>query len=339
MTAGSHSTGNGAGEHAPVMVDEVVGALEPRDGAVYVDGTFGGGGYTRALLEAADCAVLAIDRDPVAVAAGSALIAHYGDRLTVIQGRFSDMAAHVAQAGHNKVDGVALDVGVSSMQIDEADRGFSFSHDGPLDMRMGQAGHSAADAVNTLSEKSLAWLIFVYGEDRRARAIARAIVAAREDKPIETTRELADLVARVVGRSQGKARLHPATRTFQALRIYVNDELNELARGLFGAEEILRAGGRLAVVCFHSLEDRIAKTFFRDRSGLGASGSRHAPPEALQQQAPSFGLLFRGARKPSDQEIARNPRARSARLRAAERTQAPAWPIDLTALGVPQEAA
>jgi 16S rRNA (cytosine1402-N4)-methyltransferase len=303
--------------HTPVLLDEVLQALAPRDGGIYVDGTFGAGGYSRAILEAADCAVWGIDRDPDAVALGAALADRYKGRLTVIGGRFGDMKALLGARGVDKVDGIALDVGVSSSQLDIPARGFSFRLDGPLDMRMEQAGTSAADLVNTLPESDLADLIFKYGEERASRRIAHAIVAARRAKPIATTTELAELVRGVVHARRDA--IDPATRTFQALRIAVNDEIGELERALIAAEALLAAGGRLAVVSFHSLEDREVKEFLRARSGRAPRAGRHLPERA--PSAPTFRLLHRGAIRPRDSEMAANPRARSARLRAAERTE------------------
>lgn len=308
--------------HRPVLLTEVLEALAPRDGATYVDGTFGGGGYSQALLDAAACRVVGIDRDPDAITAGAALAARAGGRLTLIEGRFGDMDRLLGVAGVAAVDGVALDVGVSSMQLDRAERGFSFQSDGPLDMRMAQTGTSAADVVNEADERELAGIIKTYGEEPRARGIARAIVKARAKTPIRRTRELAEIVAGVVHGAPGQ---HPATRTFQALRIHVNDELGELARGLAAAERILKPAGRLAVVAFHSLEDRIVKRFLAERSGKEPGRSRHLPPTAGRARAATFRPLFPGARQPGEAEIAANPRARSARLRAAERTDAPAW--------------
>jgi 16S rRNA (cytosine1402-N4)-methyltransferase len=309
-------------EHVPVLVNEVLAVLAPRDGAVYVDGTFGGGGYSAALLRAARCEVLGIDRDPDALRRGAALAADHAPRLTLIEGRFGDMTRLVGDRASGPVAGVALDLGVSSQQLDDSGRGFSFRMDGPLDMRMEGAGRSAADLVAELSEEELAELIRLYGEERFARRVARAIVAARRAAPITRTGQLAAIVREAVPtREPG---LDPATRTFQALRIAVNDELGELDRGLAGAERVLMPGGRLAVVAFHSLEDTRVKNFLRQRSGGGAAVSRHAPPRP-GMPAPSFRPLNRRPIRPGAEEIANNPRARSARLRAAERTAAPPW--------------
>jgi 16S rRNA (cytosine1402-N4)-methyltransferase len=321
-----------SGGHRPVLLKEVLDALAPRDGAIYVDGTFGAGGYSRALLDAADCSVWGIDRDKGAVARGRELAGRYAGRLTVVEGRFGDMEDLLTGRLPAAPDGIALDLGVSSMQLDEPERGFSFRADGPLDMRMeGPAAEdrpTAAEVVNTLPEGELADIIYSYGEERRARQVARAIVAARTDKPLARTGELAELVRGVVKQPRGQKgakAIDPATRTFQALRIYVNDELGELERGLEAAEALLAPGGRLAVVTFHSLEDRIVKQFLRERSGQQAAGSRHAPPTAAGPgRAATFTLLFRGTRRPDEAECRGNPRARSAQLRAAERTAAPA---------------
>src|SRR6266849_1613818 len=310
-------------DHLPVLLDAVLAALMPVDGAVYVDSTFGAGGYSAALLRAARCRVLGIDRDPDAVRQGAALAARHPGRLTLIEGRFGDMERLVGAAMPGPVAGVALDLGVSSMQLDRAERGFSFRLDGPLDMRMGDAGANAADLVADLSEGSLAELIRSLGEERFARRVARAIVAARQRGPIRRTGELAAIVrAAIPAREPG---LDPATRTFQALRLAVNDELGELDRGLAGAERVLMPGGRLAVVAFHSLEDARVKSFLRQRSEVAPAISRHAPPPP-DAPAPSFRLLGRRAVRPGADETRRNPRARSARLRAAERTAAPPWP-------------
>jgi 16S rRNA (cytosine1402-N4)-methyltransferase len=299
--------------HTPVLLREVLAALAPKNGGIYVDGTFGLGGYSRAILEAADCAVWGIDRDPDAVALGAALADRYRGRLTVIGGRFGDMKALLNARGVDKVDGIALDVGVSSAQLDIAERGFSFRLEGPLDMRMEKSGATAADLVNTMPESELADLIYNYGEERASRRIAKAIVSAR---PVRSTTQLADLVRGVVHSRD----IDPATRTFQALRIAINDEIGELRRGLEAAEALLASGGRLAVVAFHSLEDREVKEFLRARSGSAPRAGRHVPD--APRRAPTFRLLHRSAIKPSAEEIAANPRARSARLRAAERTGA-----------------
>ncbi|MBL6616285.1 MAG: 16S rRNA (cytosine(1402)-N(4))-methyltransferase RsmH [Reyranella sp.] len=303
--------------HIPVLLAEVVDALRPRDGGRYVDGTFGAGGYTTAMLDRADCRVIAIDRDPDAIAAGQALAERYAPRLRLIEGRFGDMVELLSAEGVEDVDGVALDLGVSSMQFDQADRGFSFRASGPLDMRMEKNGLSAADLVNDADESQLADIIFRYGEERRSRRVARAIVEARKQKRIETTGELAEIVRRAVG-PQGRDESDPATRTFQALRIAVNDEMGELERGLAAAEQVLAPGGRMAVVSFHSLEDRQVKEFVRSRAGRTPAPSRHAPPRA-QAAAPALRDLSRKPVTPSAAEIAANPRARSARLRVAEK--------------------
>jgi 16S rRNA (cytosine1402-N4)-methyltransferase len=337
MMAGRGSTAavGGPARHIPVMLSEVLQAIEPKAGRVIVDGTFGAGGYSQALLEAADCKIIAIDRDPEAFRLSGKLAERYPGRLMAVLGRYGEMDAIAASEGFTFVDGVALDLGVSSMQLDEPSRGFSFMQQGPLDMRMGEGGPTAADIVNVLPEAELAAVIARLGEERRARAIAKAIVARRAEQPITTTSELADLVARVVGRKRDEKK-HPATRTFQALRLYLNEELDELALGLSAAERLLRAGGRLAVVTFHSLEDRIAKRFLASRSAPPPRASRHLPEAQSEIVAPSFRLLNRRPLEPSKAEIARNPRARSARLRAAERTEASAHPLDLAALGVPR---
>jgi len=320
---GGNAVDGGLVRHIPVLAAEVLRFLEPRDGGVYVDGTFGAGGYTRAILDSADCRVIAIDRDESAIARGVELVAASNGRLALVEDRFSNLDDIARNAGHDAVDGVVFDVGVSSMQLDEAERGFSFRHDGPLDMRMGRSGPSAADLVAAASDRDLAAIIARLGEERFARPIARAIVKARGEAPIATTKQLAAIVERVVHARPGQ--IHPATRTFQALRICVNEELEELATALSAAECILRPGGRLVVVTFHSLEDRIVKTFLGERSRV-AAGSRHAP-EARGPQ-PSFTLLTKKPVTPSDEETARNPRARSAKLRAAERNAAPAWAAD-----------
>ncbi|GEO40198.1 ribosomal RNA small subunit methyltransferase H [Skermanella aerolata] len=309
--------------HIPVLLAEVVAALAPRDGGVYVDGTFGRGGYARAILSAADCTVLGIDRDPSAIAAGAEMAREFDGRLTMIEGAFGSMDALLGEAGIGQVDGVTLDLGVSSPQIDDPARGFSFRADGPLDMRMGNHGTTAADAVNTMDEGDLANVIFRLGEERLSRRVARAIVQARTEAPIERTSQLAEIVRRVVPKS--KDGIDPATRTFQALRLHVNDELGELDRGLAAAERLLRPEGRLAVVSFHSLEDRQVKEFLRQRSGNAPAPSRHAPVGTDAPKAPTFRLISRKPVTPGQAELTHNPRARSARLRAAERTKAPAF--------------
>jgi 16S rRNA (cytosine1402-N4)-methyltransferase len=304
--------------HVPVMLDEVMAVLAPRDDAIYVDATFGGGGYTAALLERARCTVYAIDRDEDAIARGRVLANRFGGRLTLMHGRFSEMETLLAGHGVSKADGVAFDLGVSSFQFDEAERGFSFSHDGPLDMRMDTGrDDSAADLVNTLSQSELASILRDFGEERRAQAVARAIIAAR---PITRTGELAAIVERTVGR--GGQAIHPATRTFQALRIAVNDELGEIERGLDAAECVLNPRGRLAVVSFHSLEDRIVKRFLTEHSGRASRGSRHAPAQEPSRE-PTFEVSGKQPRMPQPEEVRTNPRSRSARLRWAERTTAP----------------
>ncbi|WP_421935971.1 16S rRNA (cytosine(1402)-N(4))-methyltransferase RsmH [Phenylobacterium sp.] len=302
--------------HVSVLLDEVIENLAPKPGDTIVDGTFGAGGYSRAIL-ATGAKVVAFDRDPTVrrFAAGFP-----EDRFQLVEARFSEMDAVL---GEGCVDGVALDLGVSSMQIDEAERGFSFMQDGPLDMRMGGDGPTAADLVNTAEAAELARIIFVYGEERESRRIARAIVRRREEQPFTRTLELAEFVEKSVGGRRG-AKIHPATRTFQGLRIAVNEELSELEAGLVAAERALKVGGRLCVVTFHSLEDRIVKSFLSVRAGRTPAGSRHAPPLAKGAD-PSFRLLFNGAQGPSEAETKANPRARSAKLRAAVRTDAPVW--------------
>jgi 16S rRNA (cytosine1402-N4)-methyltransferase len=306
--------------HVPVLLSEVIRALSPKQGERFIDGTFGAGGYARAILEAAPCEALAFDRDPSAIAAGRALEAESGSRLKLGEAPFSHMEDGAKAIGWDKVDGVVLDLGVSSMQLDEAERGFSFMRDGPLDMRMSGEGLSAADVVNTFEKEEIANILFELGEERRSRAIAAAIVADRKTAPFERTLQLADLISRVLGRRAEEGK-HPATRTFQALRLYVNDELGELGRALSAAERLLKPGGRLAVVSFHSLEDRIVKQFFSQRSGRRARASRYAP-EAGDGPPPSFKVKVRSGIEPSAEEVAVNPRARSARLRWAVRTDA-----------------
>ncbi len=307
-----------ASRHISVLGHEVVAYLAPRAGGIYVDATFGAGGYSRMILDIADTRVIGIDRDRTAIAGGFDLVDGAEGRLTLVEDRFSNLAEVCAAQGAETVDGVVMDVGVSSMQLDQGERGFSFRLGGPLDMRMGQSGPTAADVVATASEKELADIIYIFGEERHSRGVARAIVAARKDAPITTTEALADLVAKVVRAKPNE--IHPATRTFQALRIFVNEELDELYLALAAAERVLKPGGRLVVVSFHSLEDRIVKNFLAER-GKVAGGSRHLPEVA--QSAPSFQILTKRPVVPGDAEIAANPRARSAKLRAAERTAAP----------------
>jgi 16S rRNA (cytosine1402-N4)-methyltransferase len=303
--------------HQPVLLDEVVAGLAVQPGTTQVDGTFGAGGYTKALLGAGAGRVIAFDRDPTAIAEGASLVPD--PRLTLVHERFSRMDRALTERGLAPVDGVALDIGVSSMQLDRAERGFSFSNDGPLDMRMSQAGQSAAEFLNTADEAEIARVLKDYGEEPRARSVARAIVAAR---PLTRTAELAAVVRKALGFRQGQ-KSDPATRTFQAIRIHLNAELDELEQGLRAAERVLRPGGRLAVVTFHSLEDRIVKRFLKERSGALPSGSRHRPMVA-KGPAPSFEKVAKPV-APSERELALNPRARSARLRTAVRTDAPAW--------------
>jgi 16S rRNA (cytosine1402-N4)-methyltransferase len=310
--------------HVPVLIDAVIGALAPRHGALYVDGTFGAGGYSQALLTAAKCRVVAIDRDPEAVRRGHELARAYCGRLAMLEGNFGDLERLLgASIGSDPLAGITLDLGVSSVQLDNPERGFSFRFDGPLDMRMGAAGQTAADLVAVLPEDELARLIGELGEERFARRVARAIVAGRRRGPICRTLDLARIVRAAV--PSAEPGLDSATRTFQALRIAVNDELGELDRGLEAAERLLMPGGRLAVVSFHSLEDRRVKEFLRRRSGSGPGASRYEPVPR-ETEAASFRLLHRRAIKPTAEETARNPRARSARLRAAERTAAPPRP-------------
>ena len=307
--------------HIPVLLRQVITSLNPRAGGIYVDATFGAGGYTRAILAIKDSRVIAIDRDRTAIAGGFDLVDQAQGRLTLVEDRFSNLARICAAQGFPTVDGVVMDVGVSSMQLDEAARGFSFRSQGPLDMRMGEGGPTAADVIARASEADLANIIYIFGEERHSRTLARAIVAARREAPITTTRALADLVARVVRAKPGD--IHPATRTFQALRIFINQELDELHRALSAAEAVLKPGGHLVVVSFHSLEDRIVKNFFNARA-RASGGSRHAPQMA--NAAPSFVILTKRPVVADPDEVAANPRARSAKLRAGVRTDAPAHP-------------
>ncbi len=324
--------------HSPVMLNEVLQTLKPADDEIYVDGTFGAGGYTKAFLDSADCTVIAIDRDRDALARANVLKAQYGDRLIFIQGNFGDVEGLLKSAGFEKVDGFVLDVGVSSMQIDQADRGFSFRFDGPLDMRMDQSkGATAADVVNQSGEKELADLIYKYGEERMSRKIAKTIVTRRKEQKFETTSDLANVVRSVVPKS--KDGIDPATRTFQALRIAVNDELGELEKALGAAQKILNPGGRVIVVSFHSLEDSMVKNFLREKSGNAPKGSRHLPDNTIpslrvtrkasgstgsvspdvihpaRNDGSVFSIPSKKSLQPSDGETRSNPRARSARLR------------------------
>jgi 16S rRNA (cytosine1402-N4)-methyltransferase len=321
--------------HISVLGREAVEMLDPRASGIYVDATFGAGGYSRAILATEGTRVIAIDRDRTAIAGGFDLVDTSEGRLTLVEDRFSNLADVCVAQGAPLVDGVVMDVGVSSMQIDQAERGFSFRFDGPLDMRMSQHGPTAADVVAKASEADLANIIYIFGEERHSRAVARAIVAARKEAPIETTQQLVGIVSKVVWAKPGE--IHPATRTFQALRIFVNEELDELHTALAAAERVLKPGGRLSVVSFHSLEDRIVKNFMVERSKTGG-GSRHLPEVA--QSAPRFRLVNKRPITPGDEELRINPRARSAKLRGAERTDAPAqnagplpgWPSLATVL-------
>ncbi|QQG37476.1 MAG: 16S rRNA (cytosine(1402)-N(4))-methyltransferase RsmH [Micavibrio aeruginosavorus] len=309
--------------HISVMLDEVLAALKPAKGEVYADGTFGAGGYSKAVLDSADCAVIGIDRDKSALWLGEDLKKIYEDRLILKHGRFSEIARLAAESGYPRIDGFMLDLGVSSMQIDQAERGFSFRFDGPLDMRMNQEGDepSAADIVNTWDEEDLAHIIWKYGEERHSRRIARCIVEARKENPITRTGRLADIVRAAVPRSFAD-KIDPATRTFQALRIVVNAEMEELEQALAAAVSVLKPGGRLVVVSFHSLEDRIVKNFMQEQAGMTARSSRHLPdiPQQGDSSGAAFTLPSRKAVFPTDHELETNPRARSARLRVAVRT-------------------
>ncbi len=323
----SSEAGGGPVRHIPVLLHEVIKALEPAPGKVILDGTFGAGGYTQAILDQG-ANVIALDRDPTAIAGGQAMVAANGGRLSLIQSQFSNLAAHAPAEG---LDGIVLDIGVSSMQIDEAERGFSFQKNGPLDMRMSASGVSAADVVNRCKVGDLIRIFGFLGEEKQPGRIARAIEKKRAEEPFRTTRDLAGLIEIVTPR-KAKDKIHPATRVFQALRVFVNDELGELAQALFAAEQALKPGGRLVVVTFHSLEDRIVKKYFADRSDR-ASGSRHMPMLAAKS------AIFDAVGKPmiaaSDEEADINPRARSAKLRAGLRTTAPARPADLSIFELP----
>lgn len=320
--------------HKPVLVDEVLQALAPFGRQTYIDGTFGRGGYSKAILAAcSDCVVLGIDCDPDAVSAGKQLEKDHPGRFQIFDAKFSEMDRVVKSKGLSTVAGVALDIGVSSVQLDDGDRGFSFKQDAALDMRMSKAGLSAADVVNDCTEEELSNIIYRYGEERGARRVAKEIVRQRSSARIETTLELAHLVERVVGGPRRGRRTHPATKTFQALRIFVNDEIQELAYGLSAAERILADDACLAVVTFHSLEDRLVKRFFAVRSGQLNSVSRHQPP-SQGVAAPTFRIQRRRALKPSDAEVRENPRARSAKLRVGYRTVSPPRKLNLSELGL-----
>ncbi len=318
--AGLDPAAGGPVRHVPVLLDEAVAALRPRAGGRYLDATFGAGGYTRAILAAADTKVLALDRDPTAIAAGADLVAAADGRLTLVEARFSELETVATAQGFAPLDGVVFDIGVSSMQFDEAERGFSFRGDGPLDMRMEGRGVSAAEIVNEADEETLADILYFYGEERAARRIARAIAHDRKLAPFLSTKPLAELIARVAPGRPGD--IHPATKSFQALRIAVNDELGQLLDGLAAAERVLSEGGRLAVVTFHSLEDRIVKQFLAERCGRGETGSRRLPGEPPPPPS-SFVCEGRQPIAPTREETVANPRARSAKLRHATRTDAP----------------
>lgn len=309
--------------HYPVMLNEVLEYLNPEDGKVYVDGTFGAGGYSRAILEAADCVVVAIDRDDSAKVAAQKLQEQFPARFVFIEGCFGDVEKLLPSAGYETVDGFVLDLGVSSMQLDQAERGFSFMRDGPLDMRMGQNSNdqTAAELVNMLDETELANIIYRYGEERHSRKIAKAIVVRRAEAQFKTTSDLADLVRGVVHKSP-KDKIDQATRTFQALRIAVNDELGELERALAASEKVLADDGRLVVVTFHSLEDRIVKNDFKAKAGLDKTVSRYDPIVPQEKAAPEFSLLSKKAILASDKEVAENARSRSAKLRAIKKVGA-----------------
>ena len=324
---GSTEAGGGPVRHIPVLLKEVLAALEPSSGKVILDGTFGAGGYTSAIL-GVGADVIALDRDPTAIAAGQALVSAHGGHLKLIHSQFSQLADHAPEGG---LDGVVLDIGVSSMQIDEAERGFSFQKSGPLDMRMSVSGVSAADVVNRAKVADLIRIFHYLGEESQAPRIAHAIEKHRAEKPFETTRDLAGLIELVTPRKM-KDKIHPATRVFQALRIFVNDELGELAQALFAAERALKPGGRLVVVTFHSLEDRVVKKFFSDRAGK-ASGSRHLP--IAHERAATFEPVGKPMVSAGEEEAQVNPRARSAKLRAGQRTSAPAEAEDMSLFGFP----
>jgi 16S rRNA (cytosine1402-N4)-methyltransferase len=327
MGRGGSAVAGGPARHIPVLVRPAVEWLKVRDGGLYIDCTFGAGGFTAAILAAAGARVIALDRDQQAVARGADLVQAADGRLTLVEARFSELEAVARKFGAQAVDGIVLDLGVSSMQLDQPDRGFSFRLDGPLDMRMGAEGFSAADVVAHASERDLADIVFQLGEERHSRAVARAIVTARKNAPIETTAVLAGIVARVVHARPGA--IHPATRTFQALRMFVNEELPELAAALAAAERMLKPSGRLVVVSFHSLEDRMVKSFLAER-GRAAAVSRHQPE--VRSAPPSFRILTKRPVQPEAAEVAANPRARSGKLRAAERSETQPQTLDAAAL-------
>mgnify|MGYP001198887661 CR=1 FL=1 len=314
-------------KHHPVLLNAVLATINPRANSIYVDGTFGGGGYSKAFLQAANCQVWGIDQDPLACERGLKISKNFKSRLKVIHGKFADMGRLLDEQNIRAVDGIALDLGVSSFQLDDPERGFSFKKDGPLDMRMSSDGPTAADIVNEADEDELSNIIFQYGEERFSRRIASSIVKARNTEPITRTIQLANIIRSC----QPKARkvrslIDPATRTFQALRVFINDELNELRNGLIAAESLLNTGGRLVVVSFHSLEDRIVKTFFRDRTGGQPQTSRHLPEKRKGDFSPTFCEFDRRPTVPNLKEVGNNPRASSARMRGAERTAFPPWP-------------
>ena len=308
--------------HAPVLLAEVIEALAPQAGDVIIDATFGAGGYTRAIL-ATGATVIALDRDPTVQPHADAVANDYPGQFRLVRTPFSGLAEAFADSGAARLDGVVFDIGVSSMQLDQAERGFSFMRDGPLDMRMSDEGETAADIVNSWDHGPMAHIFKLYGDERQSGRVATAILRRRVEKPFERTLDLAAVVEKALGGRRG-APIHPATRVFQALRIAVNDELGQLRQGLEAAEAALSPGGRLAVVTFHSLEDRIVKAFLTERTGNAPGGSRHAPV-AIETRKPSFTLSFKGAREAGDAERADNPRARSAKLRAAIRTDAAPW--------------
>lgn len=330
MAGGPSTSGSGA-PHVPVLLRPLLKAVSPVSGT-WIDGTFGAGGYARGLLEAGADRVIGIDRDPLALEMASGWAGDYEGRLQVVQNNFANLDEVAEEHAPEGLDGVVLDLGVSSMQLDLAERGFSFMKDGPLDMRMSQQGPSAADLVNEMDEAELADTIYLYGEERASRRIAKFIIRAREEAPFETTLQLADLIERALGRGK-PGQSHPATRTFQALRIAVNDEYGALAEGLMAAERALKPGGQLAVVSFHSIEDRMVKRFFQLRTGHSGNVNRYAPVQEAEEAA--FTQKTKKGIGPDDQELEENPRSRSARLRVGIRTAKPAEDIDRAALGMP----